>query len=77
MKSLLGAAMTALAESDVTIKETEVSIHPDQAVQVAEVAGPEYPEGDPSTWSDEQRTQAWAAYVADNPEDADETDDSE
>lgn len=81
LKTVLGAALSALAESDITIKEMDVEIHPDhvneEAAKAADVAAPEYPDGDPSSWNDAQRTQAWNAYVADNPEDNDNADDTD
>lgn len=78
--------MAALVESDITFREQEVTVHPDHAVEAAATAetaaqatpaDPEaldYPMGDPAKWTQDQRDQAWSAYLADNPEDADDED---
>lgn len=84
-QTVLGAAMAALAESDIMVRETEVTVHPDHAVEAAEAAAQptvteqvpaslEYPEGDPAKWTPEQREQAWSTYLSENPEDADDAD---
>lgn len=80
-QTVLGAAMAALVESDITFKEQEVTVHPDHAVEATETVVQEtlvepedldYPVGDPAKWTPQQREQAWSAYLADNPEDADD-----
>lgn len=68
LKTVVAAAMSALAEEDIVIKdkETDVEVHPHEAAQASST---QWPDADPRDWTDEQRDQALAAYMAENPED--------